>query len=165
MNPISFIPDRKVGPAVIPITAINIFNPRLLKIHTAGSGMRPKVGCLVLSHPKNKPDIKAPPLVLRLIGIPPKRIVNAPTIPPINIPKPTKIRSVLLVGRSTYPNLGEACFISLAIPTISSRSPACNFVFAKIGNSTPALFTFLIIMPCMNGCRRNSLIVFPFAVF
>ena len=37
---------KKVGPAVIPITAINIFNPRLLKIHTAGSGIRPKVGCL-----------------------------------------------------------------------------------------------------------------------
>ena len=65
MKPASRIPDRNVGPAVIPITAMNIFKPKLLNIQTAGSGTRPKVGCLVRNQPKNNPESRAPPLVDR----------------------------------------------------------------------------------------------------
>ena len=65
-----------------------------------GSGMRPKVGCLLRSQPKSNPAISAPPLVLRLIGTPPMWTDSAPNNPPTRMPSPTKIISVWLVGRS-----------------------------------------------------------------
>ena len=71
LKPTSLNPCTKLGPAAMPTTAINMFSPTLSSIQRAGSGIRPKVGCLLRSHPKNNPPIKAPPLVLRLMGTPP----------------------------------------------------------------------------------------------
>ena len=39
-------------------------------------------------------------------------MVRAPMIPPMRIPRPTNIISVLLVGRSTYPKVGAVSLIS-----------------------------------------------------
>ena len=58
----------KLGPAEMPTTAMNMFRPTLFNTHCEGSGMRPKVGCLLRSQPKNKPAINAPPLVLKPDG-------------------------------------------------------------------------------------------------
>src|SRR5699024_11718310 len=69
------IRDRNVTgvqTCALPIsTAMNMFRPTLFNTHCEGSGMRPKVGCLLRSQPKNKPAINAPPLVLKLMGMPP----------------------------------------------------------------------------------------------
>ena len=80
INPTSFIPLINVGPAEIPITAINMFNPRLFKIHNDGSGIRPNVGRFERNQPNTNPAINAPPLVLKLMGTPPRCNVNAPTM-------------------------------------------------------------------------------------
>ena len=69
LNPTSLKPVTKLGPAAMPTTAINIFNPTLFNTHNEGSGIPPKVGCLLRSQPNTSPAIKAPPLVDRLIGI------------------------------------------------------------------------------------------------
>lgn len=100
MKPSSFRPLMNVGPEVIPITAMNVLSPRLLRSHADCCGMNPKVGRLDLSHPRSRPAMSAPPLVLRLIGTPPRCTVKAPMIPPMKIPNPTNIRSVFVDLRS-----------------------------------------------------------------
>ena len=72
LTPTSLNPAMKLGPAAIPTTAINIFSPTLFNTHKEGSGMPPKVGCLLRSQPNRSPAINAPPLVERLIGTPPR---------------------------------------------------------------------------------------------
>lgn len=72
LNPTSLNPAMKLGPAAMPTTAINIFSPTLFSTHKDGSGIPPKVGCLLRSQPNSNPAISAPPLVERLMGTPPR---------------------------------------------------------------------------------------------
>ena len=92
------------------------------------------MGCLLRSQPKNKPAINAPPLVLKLMGMPPIWTESAPNKPPTRIPRPTNIISVWLVGRSIYPRRLAAASTSCLVPTTSMTSPASNFVCANTGN-------------------------------
>ena len=68
LKPTSLNPATKLGPAAMPTTAINMFNPTLFNTQSEGSGIPPKVGCLLRSQPNISPAINAPPLVERLIG-------------------------------------------------------------------------------------------------
>ena len=48
-------------------------SPNIIDVYKRqGSGIPLKVGCLLRSQPNTSPAIKAPPLVDRLIGIPPR---------------------------------------------------------------------------------------------
>ena len=44
----------------MPTTAINIFSPTLFNTHKEGSGIPPKVGCLLRNQPNRSPAINAP---------------------------------------------------------------------------------------------------------
>ena len=81
LSPTSRKPCTKLGPAAIPTTAMNIFSPTLFSTHREASGIRPNVGCLLRSQPKNNPAINAPPLVLRLMGTPPTVSYTHLTLP------------------------------------------------------------------------------------
>ena len=165
LSPTSRKPCTKLGPAAIPTTAMNIFSPTLFSTHREASGIRPNVGCLLRSQPKNNPAINAPPLVLRLMGTPPMWMDNAPNKPPIRIPNPTNIISVWWVGRSTYPICTAALSTSCLVPTTSMTSPASNLVCASTGISIPARLMLRMLTPCMNLCRRIFATVFPANVF
>ena len=138
----------------MPTTAINMFNPTLFNTQSEGSGIPPKVGCLLRSQPNISPAINAPPLVERLIGTPPRCIVNAPIRPPTRIPSPTKIISVWFVGRSTYPICLAAVSTSCFIPVSSRISPASTTVRASTGTLIPARLILRILTPCINFCAR-----------
>ena len=140
---------------------MNIFSPTLFNTHKDGSGIRPNVGCLERSHPNTSPAINAPPLVLRLIGIFPKCTTNEPITPPIKIPRPTKIISVWLVGRSAYPKVAAAAFTSILVPTSSSISPGLIFVAANTGILTPARLILLMLTPCITFSLRRPATVIP----
>ena len=75
--------------------------PTVSNTHSAGSGMRPKVGRTERSQPKTSPMMSAPPLAVRLRGRSPILRVSAPTSPPSRMPRPTNTTSVSLDGRST----------------------------------------------------------------
>ena len=100
LRPAFWRPTTKAGPELIPTTAMKVLSPTEFIIQSAGSGTRPKVRYTDRSHPKIRPAMSEPALVLRLMGIPPTLIAMAPTRPPRTIPVPTKTMSVMLVGRS-----------------------------------------------------------------
>lgn len=72
LSPLDMSPPMKAGPVLMPTTAMKVLRPMLLNTHTAGLGMRPKVRCVERNHPHTRPAMSAPPLVLRLRGMPPK---------------------------------------------------------------------------------------------
>ena len=148
----------------MPTTAMNMFRPTLFNTHCEGSGMRPKVGCLLRSQPKNKPAINAPPLVLKLMGMPPIWTESAPNKPPTRIPRPTNIISVWLVGRSIYPRRLAAASTSCLVPTTSMTSPASTTVCASTGMDIPARLILRILTPCMNFSLRITATVLPATV-
>src|SRR3974390_501901 len=61
-------PATKPGPDEIPTTAMNTFRPTEFMNQTVEDGIRPKVGRTERSHPKNRPEISAPPDVDRVSG-------------------------------------------------------------------------------------------------
>src|SRR5882724_3635262 len=61
-------PETKPGPDEMPTMAMNTFKPTEFMNQTVGEGIRPKVGCTDRSHPKNRPDIRAPPEVDSVSG-------------------------------------------------------------------------------------------------
>src|SRR6516165_6652374 len=61
-------PATKPGPEEMPTTAMNTFRPTEFMNHTVDDGIRPKVGRTERSHPKNRPDINAPPEVESVRG-------------------------------------------------------------------------------------------------
>src|SRR5689334_15686760 len=69
LSPDDFRPETKLGPAVMPTTAMKAVSPRLLSTHSAGAGMRPNVRLTDRSQPQTSPPRRAPPLVLRLRGM------------------------------------------------------------------------------------------------
>ena len=134
----------------MPTTAMNIFKPTLFSTHKEDSGICPKVGRLLRHQPNTNPAIKAPPLVLRLIGTPPIWIASAPMIPPSKMPSPTNVISVALVGRSMYPSSFAADSTSFFRPTNSRVSPQSIVVCAKTGISMPARLIRRILTPCIK---------------
>src|SRR5499427_7555839 len=61
-------PATKPGPEEIPTTAMNTLRPTEFMNHKVDDGMRPKVGRTERSHPKNRPEINAPPEVDSVSG-------------------------------------------------------------------------------------------------
>ncbi len=127
IQPTCWRPLTNEGPELMPMTAINMLRPRLLSSHIDWLGMRPHVGRRERSHPKKRPAMSAPPLVLRLTGTWPRWRVSRPMMPPINMPSPTRIRSDLSESFSAYPRAGEASSISFLRPTMVMTSPGYSF--------------------------------------
>src|ERR1700730_4122285 len=71
-------PATKPGPDEMPTIAMNTLRPTVFMNHTVGDGMRPKVGRTERSHPKNSPEINAPPEVESVRGTPPTFQTKAP---------------------------------------------------------------------------------------
>src|SRR5215470_2236650 len=67
-KPSCFSPATKPGPDEMPTTAMNTFRPTEFMNHTVGDGIRPNVGRTERSHPKNRPEINAPPAVDSVSG-------------------------------------------------------------------------------------------------
>ena len=57
-----------ISPDAIPTTAMKTFSPTEFMNHTVEDGMRPNVGRTDRSHPKNRPEISAPPEVDKVSG-------------------------------------------------------------------------------------------------
>ena len=124
--------------------------------------MRPKVGCLLRSQPKNKPAINAPPLVLKLMGMPPIWTESAPNKPPTRYAYEYHVR---LVGRAVYiPQRLAAASTSCLVPTTSMTSPASTTVCASTGMDIPARLMLRILTPCMNFSLRITATVLPATV-
>src|SRR5215469_4598947 len=68
LKPSCCSPATKPGPDEIPTTAMNMFRPTEFMNHSVDDGIRPKVGCTERSHPKNRPEINAPPDVDSVSG-------------------------------------------------------------------------------------------------
>src|SRR5215813_2092383 len=68
LNPNCCSPATKPGPDEMPTTAMNTFRPTEFMNQTVGDGMRPNVGRTERSHPKNRPEINAPPAVDSVSG-------------------------------------------------------------------------------------------------
>src|SRR5262245_4846199 len=81
-------PATNPGPDEMPTTAMNTFRPTEFMNHTVGDGIRPNVGRTERSHPKNRPEIKAPPAVESVSGTLPILWTTAPTSAPIAIAAP-----------------------------------------------------------------------------
>ncbi len=62
-------PATNFGPAVMPMTAMNMLSPTEFMNHSVADGMRPKVGRIARYQPKTMPKISAPPAVESVIGI------------------------------------------------------------------------------------------------
>src|SRR5262245_28276657 len=68
LRPRSWSPATKPGPDEMPTTAMNTLRPTEFMNHTVDDGIRPKVGRTERSHPKNRPEINAPPDVDNVKG-------------------------------------------------------------------------------------------------
>src|SRR6476620_966246 len=68
LRPRSCNPATKPGPDAIPTTAIKTLSPTEFMNQTVDDGILPKVGRTERSHPKNRPEINAPPDVDSVSG-------------------------------------------------------------------------------------------------
>src|SRR5215475_1242080 len=68
LKPSCCSPATKPGPAEMPTTAMNTFRPTEFMNQTVDDGIRPNVGRTDRNHPKNRPEISAPPDVDSVSG-------------------------------------------------------------------------------------------------
>src|SRR3954463_3660499 len=68
LKPSCCSPAMNLGPDARPTMAMKTFRPTEFMNHTVDDGIRPKVGRTERSQPKNRPAIKAPPEVDKVIG-------------------------------------------------------------------------------------------------
>src|SRR6185295_3597097 len=100
LKPSAFKPATKPGPDEMPTTAIKTLRPTEFMNQTVEEGMRPNVGRTDRSHPKNSPEIKAPPEVESVSGTLPILYTMAPSRAPIVIAAPMNATSATSVTRS-----------------------------------------------------------------
>ena len=135
---------------------MNTASPIVSNTHSAGSGIRPKVGRTERSHPNTSPITSAPPLDVRVSGKSPMRRVRRPTRPPTRMPRPTKTTSVSLDGRSMYPNSRPTRSTSAVLPARRSTSPRCTTVSSKNGISSPPRMSFTSTTPRPCSAARSA---------
>src|SRR5271169_498921 len=163
LNPSCFKPATKLGPAVMPTTAMNTFKPTEFMNQTVGSGMRPKVGWTARSQPNTIPAISAPPAVESVTGAAPILTTMAPISAPMTMAKPTNAMSATLLGRSSTPRTLAAAVVSCVRPTMVTTSPRCSLVFGSTGMTVsvgPRLI-FRIYTPRACGSVLSSSSVLP----